>query len=310
MTIKELHELQGRSLEWKVAHAIDVISSFINRVGGVDKVYVSFSGGVDSLVVLHIARTFIDKSIRAVFCNTGMEWPEIVKFVKTFDDVDVIHPRKHVKEIFSEKGFPLVSKRVSSYIREVYGLNPGTKSYAKRMGDNRFYSIPKKWRFLLDKPYKVSEKCCHYLKKEPFRKYIKETGRKPIVGTMADESILRTLSYVANGGCNSFKEGKEQSSPLSVWTSADVWEYIRHNRLSYCPVYDELGDKRTGCVVCGYSIGKNKNQFGTLYKKYPKMYDWFMNLENNGVKYRQALKDVGAVLPDEQPMEQDLFDKI
>lgn len=270
--------------------------------------YVSFSGGVDSLVVLDIARRLINKDIKAAFCNTGMEFPDLVKFVHTFDNVDVLHPKKHVKEIFETKGFPLVSKRVSSYIREVGGLRHDTKLYAKRMGNDKDFSIPLKWRFLLEKPYKVSEKCCHYLKKEPFRRYEKETGRKPILGIMADESRLRELEYVRNGGCNSFAEGKEKSAPLSVWTSEDVWAYIRHTGIRYCSIYDELKDKRTGCVACAYGLGKDKCKFSTLYRKYPKMYQWFMNLENNGVKYRQALKDIGAVLPDEQPIEQDLFD--
>lgn len=192
--------MQKWSLEQKVAHSIDVMSSFIDRMGGIDKVYVSFSGGVDSLVVLHIARTFIDKNIKAVFCNTGMEYPELVKFVHTFDNVDIIRPKIHVKEIFETKGFPLVGKRVGSYIREVRHGDPNCELTKKRLSMDKFYSIPLKWRFLLDKPYETSEKCCHYLKKEPFGKYSKETGRRGILGIMASESLMRENEYVRRGG--------------------------------------------------------------------------------------------------------------
>lgn len=200
MDTKQLHEMQKWSLEQKVAHSIDVMSSFIERMGGIDKVYVSFSGGVDSLVMLHIARTFIDKNIKAVFCNTGCEWPDLVKFVKTFDNVDVIHPKEHIKEIYETQGFPLVGKRVSSYIREVRRGDPNCELTKKRLSKDKFYSIPLKWRFLLDKTYDTSEKCCHYLKKEPFRLYSKATGRKAMVGVMASESLMRENEYVRRGG--------------------------------------------------------------------------------------------------------------
>lgn len=302
MDAKQLHEMQRWSLEDKVAHSIDVMSSFIARVGGIDKVYVSFSGGVDSLVMLHIARTFVNKEIKAVFCNTGIEWPELAKFVKTFDNVETIHPKKHIKEIFEAVGFPLVGKRVSSYIREVRHGNPECALTKKRLGNDKLYSIPLKWRFLLDKPYEASEKCCQYLKKEPFRHYERQTGRKPIIGYMASESLMRENDYIKRGGCNSFKPGKEQSSPMSIWLNKDVWEYIHHNNIKYCSIYDSLKDKRTGCVVCGYGLSKDECKFSELYDRYPKMYEWFMKLKNGGVEYRQALKDVGAVLPDEQKL--------
>ena len=45
------------------------------------QVYISFSGGKDSTVLLHIARQ-IYPEIEAVFVNTGLEYPEIQKFVK------------------------------------------------------------------------------------------------------------------------------------------------------------------------------------------------------------------------------------
>lgn len=87
MTIQELHEMQKWPLERKVFHAIEVMEAFCERIGGTDKAYVSFSGGVDSTVLLHMARKFVDPNMKAVFFNTGMEWPEIVRFVRTFDNV-------------------------------------------------------------------------------------------------------------------------------------------------------------------------------------------------------------------------------
>jgi len=53
-------------------------------------VYVSFSGGLDSTVLLHIVRNYLYDDIPAVFADTGLEYPELVKFVKTFNNVTIL----------------------------------------------------------------------------------------------------------------------------------------------------------------------------------------------------------------------------
>jgi 3'-phosphoadenosine 5'-phosphosulfate sulfotransferase (PAPS reductase)/FAD synthetase len=80
MTIKELEERQGWSLDQKIYHSLEVISTFVERMGGIDKVYVAFSGGRDSTVLLDLCRR-IYPNILAVFSNTGNEYPQIVQFV-------------------------------------------------------------------------------------------------------------------------------------------------------------------------------------------------------------------------------------
>ena len=78
MDIKELKERQAWSLDQKIDHSLGAIDQFYQRLDG--KVYVSFSGGKDSTVLYWLARK-IYPDIKAVFCNTGNEYPDIVKFV-------------------------------------------------------------------------------------------------------------------------------------------------------------------------------------------------------------------------------------
>jgi 3'-phosphoadenosine 5'-phosphosulfate sulfotransferase (PAPS reductase)/FAD synthetase len=77
---KDLEERQQWSLEQKIQHSLDVISSFVTRMGGLDKVYVGFSGGRDSTVLLDLCRR-IYPDILAVFCNTRNENPSVVSLV-------------------------------------------------------------------------------------------------------------------------------------------------------------------------------------------------------------------------------------
>ena len=201
MTLSELRERQSWTLEQKIDHSLGTIEAFVNRMGGEDKVYVSFSGGKDSTVLFHLARR-IYPNILGVFCNTGNEYPDIIRFVKqTKSDganIQIIHPKITPREVWKKYGFPLVSKQVSCRIHAVR-VNPNTAMSVKYMGDG-FFSISKKWRYLVSEPYETSCQCCDKLKKEPFHKFEKESGRSPILGIMACESLQRERLYINRGG--------------------------------------------------------------------------------------------------------------
>lgn len=295
---KDLLIRQKWTLQGKVLWAITNLEIFVTQMRGIENVYVSFSGGADSLVVLDIARRFVNKNILAVFCNTGQEWPEVVRFVKTIPNVQIIRPRKNLQQIYALTGFPLIGKEQSHNIRQAQTLNHNTATYKKVTGNGKF-SIPQKYRYLINKPYSISEKCCYYLKKAPFHRYEKETGRRPILGMLANESRLRETTYLRRQGCNSFVRTKESSWPLAIWTAEDVWEYIRHNNIPYCKIYDELEERRTGCVACGYGVTTCPVKLFPLYRKYPNLYKQILRLKNKNITYREALRDSGMILPDE-----------
>ena len=85
-----------------------------------------------------------------------------------------------------------------------------------------------KYKFFLDAPFEISDLCCDIMKKKPAHDYEKETGRKPIIATMASESVMRTQKWLQDG-CNAFNVTRPHSNPMSFWTEQDVLLYIKEN---------------------------------------------------------------------------------
>lgn len=215
---------------------------------GVDGVYVSFSGGKDSTVLLHIARNLYP-SIKAVFVDTGLEYPEIREFVKSFDNVDWLRPKKTFKQVIEEYGYPFISKEVSQRVKDVrtaekkgnhnsYALQMFLGNYKDANGEKSQFN-QEKWVFLLDLPYDISHQCCNVMKKQPVHKYGKETGRKPMTAQMASESKMRTQKWLQNG-CNGFDMKSPISNPMAFWTEQDVLLYIKEYNIPIASVYGEV----------------------------------------------------------------------
>jgi len=113
-TKEELQELQALPLKVKIMKTKLRIREWVNQYG-LNGVYVSFSGGKDSLALLHIARE-IYPDIKAMHVNTTLEYPEIEKFVKTFDNVDIVKPELTFVEVIKKYGYPLISKEVAECV--------------------------------------------------------------------------------------------------------------------------------------------------------------------------------------------------
>lgn len=82
-SITDLHQMQSLPVKAKIAMTNLRIQQWVEEYGE-DGVYVSFSGGKDSTVLLDLVRKLYP-SIVAVFVDTGLEYPEIREFVKRFE---------------------------------------------------------------------------------------------------------------------------------------------------------------------------------------------------------------------------------
>ena len=113
-TLEDLQQFQALPLNLKIRLTQTRIRTWVNEFGS-DGVYVSFSGGKDSTVLLDIVRKMYPE-IEAVFCDTGLEYPEIREFVKTFDNVTWLKPKMSFFQVCEKYGFPLISKEVSECV--------------------------------------------------------------------------------------------------------------------------------------------------------------------------------------------------
>lgn len=402
-TRKDLQMLQALPLDVKVAKTKQRIREWVNHYGE-DGVYVSFSGGKDSTVLLHLVRELYPNTV-AAFCDTGLEYPEIREFVRRYDNVVWLKPKMNFKHTIEKYGYPFISKEVAEAVygarryltklaeREAaltdrqtdrpvpyeyfYRKVTGTGEYGKSSGnveggaDNKYRKVTgigeysrghkpvqsatshgsatKEWEgktgsypyseqdrsryncekykfLLLDDAPPIGQQCCRIMKKDPAHRYTKETGRKPILGTTASESRLRTQQWIRNG-CNGFDMKSPVSTPMAFWTEQDVLRYIKLNNIPIASVYGDIvydyddesacdgqmelsdlssefgifdmktpplkttGCSRTGCVFCGFGCHRNgDDRFVMLKSTHPQLYDYIMRpKEQGGLNYKEVI---------------------
>lgn len=86
--------------------------------------YVSYSGGKDSTVLLHLVRSMYP-DVPAVFSDTGLEFPEIRKFAMSHENVSSVRPKMLFPDVVSTYGYPIISKEVAEAIYAARRINRG-----------------------------------------------------------------------------------------------------------------------------------------------------------------------------------------
>ena len=124
-TKEELRYMQSLPLDLKIRLTEDRIRAWVGKYGE-DGVYVSFSGGKDSTVLLDIVRNLYP-NVKAVFSNTGLEYPEIRQFAMAHDNVDIVYPDVRFKDVITQYGYPLIGKEVAEAIYYARRIGGGCK---------------------------------------------------------------------------------------------------------------------------------------------------------------------------------------
>ena len=133
-------------------------------------------------------------------------------------------------------------------------------------------------------PFKISDKCCYYIKKKPLRDFQTQNNLFPMVGVLTQDSKLRTTTYLQQG-CNAFNCKNPVSWPMAFWLHEDVKKYVKVHNLPIPSVYDYY--EHTGCMFCcfGMHMEECPNKFQILKKTHPKQ--WVYCLDKLG--FREVL---------------------
>lgn len=247
------------------------------------KMYVAFSGGWDSTILLDITRQLFPDCI-AVFNDTGLEYPEVKQFALSVKNLVVLKPKKSFLEVIQNYGYPVISKDNAQKIDEIRNTK-SIKLWHKRMyGDVKGHGkLSEKWKFMLAAPFKISDRCCYHLKHGPAISFEKKSGNSAIVGTMAMDSRNREAAYLRHG-CMNIGAGRNMLTPMSFWTPAHTLEYVQTRNLPVSKIYS-MGYKHTGCMFCAFGCDQEtpgEGKFALMSKTHPQMFKYCM--ENLGLR--------------------------
>lgn len=174
-TITELQQKQALSLNHKIILTRQRLKEWYEHYDG--NVYISFSGGKDSTVLLDIARKMYS-DIEAVYVDTGLEYPEVRSFVKSVDNVTWLKPEKTFKQVIEEYGYPMISKEVAECV-------DGAKRYIKILTDRQTDRQKDRQEYPIQIPYSY-----HYRRICGIGEYNKQRQREC-------ESVSNTARNVA-----------------------------------------------------------------------------------------------------------------
>lgn len=330
-----LTEAQELELEIAIEDALFRIKREYKRTNG--RIYLAFSGGKDSTVMAHLIKMAeLPTNIPFVFSNTGIELDATLRFVKEFpyENIVIVNPRKPFAQVLRENGKPALSKLKSEMLstyqkhideplqysrtrqlitgeREKGGVKLGTPA-SQRLANKHFQFLHPELGF------KISNRCCSYLKKYPFADFEKENEM------MGSFNGMRT----AEGGTRSLmltscvrvdqKKGKEFyfSTPIFDWSNEVVELFIKKYNIKLSDAYEKYGMVRTGCMGCPF--GQNlKQELKILYDHEPNKYkatmfwlkDVYMNQMVECEWDEDYMNEYREFLPTLETRRQEMLDK-
>ena len=313
--IADFRVLQSMPYEFKRAHAEETALAFYEHPEIMGNCYVAV-GGLDSITLFLFLRSIgldvpgasvsrlEDISIQRIHKELGITRLQSAK------KADGTHWTK--PEIIREFGFPVLSKETAGKISLLQ--NPSEKNATVRhaiitgetgaYGGNRKNTRMKMSQKWLRKfggyeneregtdyavpDFKVSDKCCYYLKEKPCDDYARETGRFPYMGLMASEHGRREKALMING-CNYISPKTKRSCPFAIFSRQDILTLALELQVPVPEIYGEIASdtdgtlrttkaQRTGCSMCGFGIHleKRPHRFDRLRETNPKEWAYWM----------------------------------
>lgn len=238
------------------------------------KAYISFSGGKDSCVLsMLIDLALPNNRIPRIFANTGIEYLDMVKFVKELAQIDdriiILNQTKNIRIILNKYGYPFKSKEFSLRV-EQFNKGSNAKFITKYLDENNtsMFRCPKILRFIFNErgKFNYSNKCCYKLKKDLIHSFVKTINKKICITGMRNEEggNRARLSCLTNNG--------KMFHPLIVVSEEWENEFIKKFNIKLCRLYyPPFNFKRTGCKGCPFALTLQE-QLLTMKKLLPNEY--------------------------------------
>ena len=276
-------------------------------------------GGLDSITLGYLIREmgYTEEQIPFVSASS-LEDISIQRVHKEMGCI-VVKPLKSKVKVLQDEGFPVLSKRIANKIDTI--ANPTEKNKTVRhaiitgeCGELGHFATDSKMRLPLyylklfggldeegrkygykaPTNFKVSSKCCYYLKEAPCDNWAKEHHSVPFLGLMASEGGQRA-DALEEHGCNYFGKTTARSAPFAFYYHSDVVhlacdlgvhipEIYGYVKISEEPnefgdyEYSTTGEQRTGCSMCGFGIQLEcrPHRFDRLWERNPKEWEFWM----------------------------------
>lgn len=268
-------------------------------------------GGLDSITLLFLVRKTLGDDVPAISISQ-LEDKSIQEIHKKIG-VTRIAPLKSKVAVLHDLGFPVVSKAKAAKIEHLQKVNSDKQTFIKAimtgdMGEQGHFQhsdkikLPEKWIKLFGgnyneyrpdidcktAPFKVSAKCCYWMKELPADKWAKEHNSWPFLGLMQSEGGQRELGLVKNG-CNYVGKSTARSCPFNYFTRQDLLQLALDLNVPVPKIYGEIvrdedgtlrttRAQRTGCSMCGFGIHieKRPHRFDRLREDNPKEWEFWM----------------------------------
>jgi len=308
---KAFKELQDIPYRLKIPYAIGKAKEFFEAPETQGRVFCSV-GGLDSITLLIFLRKYVDPNIPGASISI-LEDKSIQQIHNKFDNFIKLRPLKSKVQVIREFGYPVISKMKASKIEHlqtpdnpkqtfIHAIMTGDMGAQGKFQHSNKIKLPDKWIKLFGGPYnshrpdlicktapfKVSDKCCYWMKEKPADDFAKKNGLKPYMGLMASEGGQRRLGLMKNG-CNYYGKKVIRSCPFAIFTRQDILQLALDLKAPVPKIYGEIvrdpdgqlrttRAQRTGCSMCGFGIHieKRPHRFDRLREDNPKEWRFWM----------------------------------
>ena len=199
--------------------------------------YVAFSGGKDSQVLLDLVKCSLVE-YKAFYNVTTNDPPKNVYFIRQYyPEVKFVHPEKNFFQLVSERGMPLIKRRYCCDVLKETHSAGNVVLTGVRANESK--------------------------KRSRYHEVEVRSRRKENMINFKE----RTIDDIMEQEHRCIK-GKDSVMvyPLLNWTEQDVWDYIQHQQLPINPCYEV--SHRVGCMFCPFTKRAELEYYETKYPKF------------------------------------------